>query len=328
MILQRRRMQQRILVEDDSQIGEVRRSAQHLAVACGLDETEVGRVAIVATELATNLCRHGGGGQLLIQPVGAGGRDVIELIAIDRGRGMSDVERCLKDGYSTGGTAGTGLGAVQRLAAEFDIYSVPGQGTVVMARIGACRASRFGAISTPLKGEIDCGDSWAIYFNESSTGVMVIDGLGHGTFAAQAAEKAQEVFAEAPSGTPTVLLERSHRAMGGTRGAAAAVACLEGAQLHYAGVGNISGRLVDGKASQGLVSHNGTLGLRINRLQQFDYATSPGACLVMHSDGLSARWDLRENMELRSRHPAVVAGVLYRDFVRASDDATVVVVNS
>ena len=187
MVLQRSREQRRHLVEEESQVGEARRDAQRLAMAYGLDDTYTGRVAIAATELATNLYRHGGGGQLLLQPIKAGNQEAIELLAIDKGRGMSDVNRCLGDGYSTTGTAGTGLGAVRRLSVEFDIHSVPGEGTIVMSRVGPVAGSRFGAISIPLHGETECGDGWALAQDQDCATLMVVDGLGHGSLAAVAA---------------------------------------------------------------------------------------------------------------------------------------------
>jgi anti-sigma regulatory factor (Ser/Thr protein kinase) len=328
VVLQRRREQRRHLIEEESQIGEARRDAQRLAMAYGLDATQTGRVAIAATELATNLYRHGSGGEMLLQPVRAGDTESIELLAIDKGRGMSDVDRCLGDGYSTGGTAGTGLGAVQRMSVEFDIHSVPGEGTVVMSRVGTNTAARFGAISIAVTGEIECGDGWALAQEPDSLTVMLVDGLGHGTFAAAAAECAQRAFAEGSGDPPHALLQRAHRALTGTRGAAAAVARLgTNGSVSYAGVGNITGYLVGEQKSQGLVSHNGTLGLTVPRLQQFEYERSDATCLVMHSDGISARWDLRKDTALRQRHPAIIAAVLYRDHARARDDATVVVLN-
>jgi anti-sigma regulatory factor (Ser/Thr protein kinase) len=327
VLLQRSREQRRHLIEEESQIGEARRDAQRLAVEYGLDDTQTGRVAIAATELATNLYRHGSGGQLLLQPIKAGDREAIELLAIDKGRGMSDVSRCLGDGYSTGGTAGTGLGAVRRLSVEFDIHSVPGEGTVVMSRVGPVAGARFGAISIPVQGETECGDGWALAQDHDWATLMVVDGLGHGSFAAVAAERAQRTFADSPAEAPRGLLERAHRALASTRGAAAAVARVATRTVSYAGVGNISGCLVGGEKSQGLISHNGTLGLTMPRVQQFEYERAAESFLVMHSDGLSARWDLHQNAALRQRHPAIIAAVLYRDHARARDDATVVVLN-
>jgi hypothetical protein len=74
-----------------------------------------------------------------------------------------------------------------------------------------------------------------------------------------------------------------------------------------------------------MVSSNGTLGLQAARGRQFDYAYEDDTVVVMHSDGLSARWHLADYPGLRSRHAAVIAGVLFRDHARKRDDATVLV---
>jgi hypothetical protein len=285
-----------------------------------------GRAGIVATELANNLLRHAGGGELLLQQMQSGDTRLVEILAVDRGGGMVDAERCLTDGFSTGGTMGTGLGAVRRLAAEFDLYSVVGQGAVVLARVGVGSARHFGAISVPLKGEIESGDSWRLASASGVTALLVVDGLGHGTFAAQAAQAALSAFDRSPFDAPQVVLERMHRALAGTRGAAAACARIDSAgRLAYAGIGNIHGVVLSGDALRGLLSHNGTLGLRAPRMQQFDYQRAAGALLIMNSDGVSSRWNLDGNPGLLHRHPAVVAGVLYREHGRAHDDATIVV---
>jgi anti-sigma regulatory factor (Ser/Thr protein kinase) len=146
--------QSRHTVTDPSMVGEVRRQAQRLAQLHGLSEESAGRAAIVATELANNLLQHGGGGELLLQSIESQeSQRIIEVLAIDRGRGMENPERCLTDGFSTAGTMGTGLGAVRRLAAEFDLYSSADEGAVVMARIGMGTAPHLGAINLALAGE-------------------------------------------------------------------------------------------------------------------------------------------------------------------------------
>jgi anti-sigma regulatory factor (Ser/Thr protein kinase) len=320
--------QRRHIIDEETKVGEARRDALRMAQAHGLDDTIGGRAAIVATELANNLLRHGGGGELLLQPVIAGDATLIELLAIDRGRGMADVEGCLKDGYSTGGTAGTGLGAVRRLAAEFDLYSLAGHGTVVMARVGAGAAAGFGSICVAMDGESECGDSWRLATEGDVTSAVVVDGLGHGPLAAQAAHCSTAAFAEAPFDSPRAIIERAHRSMAGTRGAAAA--CLRvdrDGQVRYAGVGNITASIVTPTKSQGMASHNGTLGVRMPRVQEFEYRRAARAVIVMHSDGVSARWDLSRKPELLHCHPATIAAVLYRDHGRRRDDATVLVLN-
>ncbi len=316
--------QMRYVIDDSSKVGEARRAAHTLAnfeLTAGLAD----KVSIAATELANNLLLHARGGELLIQTLGSDTSKAVELLAIDHGPGMTDVSRCMSDGYSTLGTPGTGLGAVRRLAREFDIYSVPGEGTIVMARFGAT-TSRHGVVSVAMPGEIECGDAWDIVTDANGTAVIVVDGLGHGAFAAEAARTCISAFQVAPDQAPRDILQRAHRSMSKTRGGGAAVARLSNGSLAYAAVGNISGYLVSPEKSQGLMSHNGTLGLNHRPAQQLEYSVDPGALLIMHSDGLSARWDLRQHPELMRAHPALIAGALYRDHGRHTDDATVVVV--
>lgn len=320
-------------VSDGSQVSECRRAAQKLAAAWGLGETGTGRVGIVATELATNLVRHGGGGELLLQPLDQGGHAEVELLAIDRGAGM-EIERCMRDGFSTGGTPGTGLGAVRRLSSLFGVYSRPERGTVVLSRVSRSDAGsedplalQFGAICVPVQGEVECGDTWCIAADEARMASLVVDGLGHGPLAAVAAQAAAEAFRENPLTAPADTMRHLHQRLTGTRGAAAACAVLDAhdSRLTYAGVGNITGVLLHDQARKGLTSHNGTLGVSLLRSQQFDYPWPASSLLVMHSDGVSARWNLSNYPGLFALHPALIAAVLYQDHARQRDDATIVV---
>lgn len=317
--------QQRHVIDDESKVGEARRAAQAHA-NFEFDAQTAGKVAIVATELANNLLRHAGGGELLIQTLGHDGASTVEILAIDKGPGMQDVARCMTDGYSTIGTPGTGLGAARRLSDDFDIYSVHGEGTVIMARFGQAPATRFGAICVPMHGEVDCGDAWHIVSDADRTAVMVVDGLGHGTFAGEAAQAGIGAFDASPWETPQQIMLLAGAAMSKTRGGAAACAHLQGGKVSYSGIGNISGSLISREKSQGLVSHAGTLGMQVRRAQQFEYDRPAGTLLVMHSDGLSARWSYKDRPDLFIHHPALIAALLYRDHARERDDATVVVV--
>jgi anti-sigma regulatory factor (Ser/Thr protein kinase) len=328
--------QVRIAVSEASQAGEARRVATRMAEAIGFDEQARGEVAIVATELATNLVRHARDGRLLIQALDLSCGRTMEILSVDAGPGMTDVPRCLRDGYSTAGTPGNGLGAVRRLSSVFDVHSTAGAGTVVVSRL--CRpagvlASRIAApryecaaISIPAPREQVCGDTWRIAERGGDCAVLVVDGLGHGPLAADAATRAGALFDETPFEDADVLIERTHRALAGTRGAALAVARI-GAGVRFTGVGNISGVLAASERSRGLASQNGTVGLQIRKVLSFDYEWPPRGLLVMHSDGISSRWQLDTYPGLAQRHPAIIAGVLWRDFGRGRDDATIVVVS-
>ena len=124
-----------IAIEDSSQVGEARRSAAAIAAVVGLNETDAGKVAILATEAATNIAKHAGRGEIMLRSIDSAGVRGVELIAIDSGPGIPDIDRALRDGYSTAGTSGAGLGAFSRLATRFDVYTAASAGTVIAARI-------------------------------------------------------------------------------------------------------------------------------------------------------------------------------------------------
>lgn len=316
-------------VTDASQVNEARREAVTIAAGLGFGETERYQVQIVASELATNLALHAGGGHLIVRPIPRG----IELLAVDRGRGM-DVAKCLRDGYSTAGTAGNGLGAIKRLCQVFDVHSMPGKGSVVLGQLhlagqGPAAGPRIGAVCLPYPGETACGDAWAVAGTAASLRVVVADGLGHGPSAAEASDAAlQEVISYAHR-APSEIIQHAHLAIRHTRGAAIAVCGLEPAGVvRFAGVGNISGVLIDGTTPpRSMVSSNGILGHQVHKVQDFTYQRSSEGLLVMHSDGIGTRWKLEDYPGLALRHPSLVAATLWRDAARGRDDATVVVVS-
>ncbi len=324
----------RITIVEESQVGEARRSVAEVCRRLGSDETFAGKAAIVVTELAHNLVRHGKGGELLIRELAGRQQNSLEILALDTGPGMRNVSECMRDGYSTFGSAGNGLGAMSRLADLMEIHSISMRGTAVLVRLcdssvpGTSDPFDTGAVSVALAGEDVCGDAWAVTSTLDSLRLMVADGLGHGPFAEQAAREALTVFRANPLVPLPELLMRAHHALEKTRGAAAAVTEIHPGkgQAFGAGVGNIATRLVHHSGSKNLVSDNGTLGASMRRVLQFTYDWHPGMLLVMHSDGLSSQWNLDEYPGLTKRHPSLIAGVLYRDFKRTRDDATVVVV--
>lgn len=319
-----------IKVSDASQIGEARRTALRVSQTLGLSETQAGAAAIIATELATNLSRYATAGQVLI---GASADNRLDILSVDSGPGL-DAQRCMQDGFSSGGTPGNGLGAVRRLSEEFDIYSTE-QGTVVFSRLDkpsrsplyARRHFEIGALSVPAPGESVCGDSWYIDLDDSQLRVLVADGLGHGPDAAAAADAATDLFKRSNQLGPKDFILQAHDALSGTRGAALASASLSLAstQLRYAGIGNIGGTLLFTGESRGLMSHNGTVGARMRTVQEIECEWPRGWLLALYSDGIQNRWDLRKYPGLQSHHPAVIAGVLVRDFTRGRDDLTVVI---
>src|SRR5215510_6617152 len=122
-------------IREASAVAEARREVTGLARAVGFDASKIGRVALVVTEAATNLVKHTPQGQVLARAFDRDGVAVIEVLALDQGPGIANVGESLRDGYSTSGGPGTGLGAMKRLSDEFDIYSVPGKGSALVAQL-------------------------------------------------------------------------------------------------------------------------------------------------------------------------------------------------
>jgi anti-sigma regulatory factor (Ser/Thr protein kinase) len=350
-----------IPVSDLSQVGEVRRRVNEFSGRAGLPEAECGKAAIVATELATNLARYAPGGEMILSCMTANGTPAdqetesasvsvsgeapgwVEIISVDRGVGIADVGRCLEDGYSTGGGTGTGMGAVRRQSSEWDLYTLPvatspegAAGTIVFSRIAArgvrpsSASFAWGAISRPAPREIFCGDGWRVAERNDEFTLMVVDGLGHGVEAAEAADEAADVFDRDPFAPLPLMVQNAGVRLQGTRGGAMAAARIDGARrtLKFVGVGNIAAHLRSRQeeSGRGLVSHNGIVGGSVRKIQEFEYECPVDGLLVLHSDGLQSRWDLGRYAGLRSRHPAVIASILYRDFTRGRDDVTVAVV--
>jgi anti-sigma regulatory factor (Ser/Thr protein kinase) len=325
-----------IAVEDPSQVGEARRAALQMAAEAEKSEGEASDIAIAATELASNLLKHAGKGHLLVSRVGR----TIELTSIDLGPGMANVAECLSDGFSTAGTHGNGLGAIRRLASHFDFYTSTdrheGKGTVLFAAFSPPTDSTaplakfdIGALCIPYPGELAYGDGWlAAETDAHGLEVVVADGLGHGPSAQIASDAALDVLRRNAGTAPAKTLELMHGALRSTRGAAVGLARIDSARnaLSFAGVGNTVGAVCDGVQSKRVVSYDGTVGLQVRKIQEFAYAYSKDSVFVLHSDGLGTGWDLLKYPGLIRRHPSVIAGVLYRDFSRRKDDATVVVV--
>jgi hypothetical protein len=294
-------------------------------------------VALVATEVATNLVKHGRGGHVLIRVLAAPGRQGVRVMAIDRGPGIGDVPRSMRDGFSSAGSPGTGLGAIERQSDRFDLWSRPHRGTVVLAHLwprdNASRGpadedSSVGGVSIPMSGEEVCGDAWSTFDENGHRTLLVSDGVGHGVQARDASARADELFQGAARRAPAEILEVIHAGMRSTRGAAVAVVRVDRneADVTYCGVGNIAACIIGEDRTRNLVSHHGTVGHDLTRVQEFRYPFPPGATLILNTDGLSTQWGLEEYAGLLQRHPSVVAAVLYRDFNRGRDDATVVVV--
>jgi anti-sigma regulatory factor (Ser/Thr protein kinase) len=323
-----------IPVVEESQIGFARRCVLEMCQRVGGDEAFCGKAAIVVTEMARNLVRHGQGGEIVIREVATARSSGLELLALDCGPGMRNIAECLRDGFSSAGTAGTGLGAIKRLSDRCEVFSQPARGTVIWSSLLPAIKTSTGApsfetsgISIPIEREEICGDAWEVIETAGVLRALVVDGLGHGPFAGEAAREAVVVFRSQTKTGVASTLKVIDQALIKTRGAAGAIVeiCPAQGRVTAAGVGNISMRLLNNGQSKSFGCDNGTLGTGLPRIREITQPWEPGSVLVMHSDGLKGHWTHDEYPGLSRRHPGLVAGLLYRDFRRERDDVTVLV---
>ncbi|MFE3268054.1 anti-sigma regulatory factor [Streptomyces sp. NPDC059215] len=158
-----------------------RLAASRLAERIGLDRRRSGEVTLAMSEAASNLTKHAVAGAILLRVVRTAQRAGIEFLALDDGPGIADVSTAMRDGYSTVGTMGVGLGVIARLADTFDLHSIPGRGTVMLARFwprntpllptdssGTRTKSLVGGLTRTISGGQECGDGWATRWDNTA----------------------------------------------------------------------------------------------------------------------------------------------------------------
>jgi anti-sigma regulatory factor (Ser/Thr protein kinase) len=320
-------------IRDSSDVAAARRAGNHLAMRIGMNDTAAGRVALAVMEAATNIVKHAGQGELLLRPLRSDDTKAVEILAIDAGPGIPDLDASMQDGVSTVGSYGGGLGAMRRAASDFDVYTQADMGTVVWLRVGSIvpRQSlpwQLGVVCLPMAGEDISGDAWAVCGDADHLMAVVADGLGHGPDAALASEAATTLLKNCSALPPGLFMQDLHTALQRTRGAAVGVARMEcrADRVLFAGVGNIASCIVDPRGRQQLISHNGIVGSNIRKVQEVVSPWGPDSTLILHSDGLASKWNLDQYPGLLAKPPPLIAAILYRDFSRKRDDVAVLVI--
>ena len=318
-------------VEDASAVAACRQAVQNMAERLRFPAARIGQLALAVTEAASNLYKHAEQGSLLLCVNRDGPQPGIDLVTIDAGPGVRDVSAALRDGHSTAGTLGIGLGAIQRLADFADLYSRPGHGTSLVARFCASppvSQPRWAGLIRPITGEIECGDAYGVIPADGAVTAVLCDGLGHGPLAAAAAAAGVAAVLDDPAGEPAALLERVHRRMSGTRGGAVGVVQVGGQLARFAGLGNVAASIVSDGQRKSMISIPGIAGVQARTIRQFEYDVPPGSAVVVHSDGISSRWEAAALPALEARDPLLIAAVLLAEAGVHRDDAGVLVLKS
>ncbi|HYN89730.1 MAG TPA: SpoIIE family protein phosphatase [Ardenticatenaceae bacterium] len=184
-----------------------------------------------------------------------------------------------------------------------------------------------GAVSRPHPGFEENGDAYLVRpYQDGAVLVAVVDALGHGPEAARIAEKALDFLSASTTEGLGVLLRGCHEHLKGMRGAAIALVRIEPlpGRLHYCGVGNVEARLA-GQTPARPISYNGIVGAVLPSFKLFDFSFRPGDLLLLHTDGISARFNLAAYGDLTGQPAQLIAAAIARDWARPTDDATILV---
>lgn len=313
--------------------GVVRRFAEKL----GFPEQILSEIELCISELATNLVVHNAkNGKISFREVNENGLRGIEIIVKDEGPGIKDLQGALQGGASTSGSLGQGLASVQRFADEFEIHSNAEGTRVRLRRYLPAEADAADAEHTDLVVSVSvrthpeanvCGDGHVIRHDGARTLLAVVDGLGHGERARKAAGIVEAYLHANYRKSLDQLPQELHNFLRHTRGAVVGIARIDESakQINFVGLGNISARLwlPEEKSWVRAVSMSGTLGVSFRPPRIFSYPWKKGSMLIMHSDGITERWELTTDQ--RRQHPTEIARNLMKSYWRKSDDATIMV---
>lgn len=322
--------------EDRSYFAILKREIHNLVSNAGFDNKKTGESDIIVAEMASNLIKHAGGGEILARIIDDEGEQYIELLSIDNGPGMTDPLKMIQDGFSTANTLGHGLGSIKRLSDFFEIYSLKDWGTIILSRIYKNEQPLF---SVKKKIEVRClvvakpgetlsGDS-AYHGKLKNDDIVVFlgDGLGHGPDAHMAVNTAISSLKNCEEETPVEILRHMNKACKKTRGlvGSAAVYLAKEKRWRIAGIGNIATRTQNQLISKSYISYNGIIGMNIpNTMKEQEVQAERGQILIMCSDGIKTRWELQKYFGIFKYDPTMLAAVIYKDFARKTDDMSVV----
>ena len=322
---------------DRSYFSLLKKDIHALAQGLQFPVKRLAELDIVVAEIVSNLGKYGRDGQLLAKAIEDDGRVGVELISIDAGPGIGDVNQVMGDGISTGNTLGHGLGSIKRLSDDFQIYSQRGWGTLLLARVYANPRdpkrpkpmAQVHGLVLPKPGETACGDGYHVKRSKESLRILIGDGLGHGPEAQAAVQQAIRVFRTAPEENPCELLRAVHDGVKRTRGLVATVVGFNFREKVWriCGVGNIATRIMGGIDSRNYITYNGIVGLNMpSTINEQVVPYQRGQVLVVCSDGIRSKWDTLRLPGILRYDLSLLAAALHKDFTRNTDDASVVAV--
>jgi len=320
---------------DRSYFSLLKKDIHRMAHEAGISAERLNEIDIIVAEMTSNLFKYSDDGELLVGVFPNAGSPYVELICIDNGPGMANPNRMMQDGVSTTNTMGHGLGSIKRLSDNFELYSQPGWGTILLSRVyndpkAAKKSPEL--IIRPLvvckPGEVKSGDGFVMKRTDHYIKLMLADGLGHGPDANFAVNEAADVFKVFPEYSPTETLRFIHSSIKKTRGAVINITGYDFATKTWssAGIGNIAVKMSGPVQSKNHMSYNGIVGHNIpGTMSDQQYTADQYNQVILCSDGIKTRWDSSKYPLIQKYDQAVLAAAIYKDFARRNDDMSVII---
>jgi anti-sigma regulatory factor (Ser/Thr protein kinase) len=323
-------------IRDNLDCATAHQRVRQMGKDIGFPGTDIEEICLVVAELAANLVKHAGHGTITLTPLHVDGKRGIQVDAEDCGPGIRNIDQSLVDGYSTAGSLGYGLGTVNRLMHEMQITSSPGLKTSVICRRWTRVTNEvlrphlwdIGVASRPRRSAPENGDAFVVREWQGRLLVGVIDGLGHGGFAQQAALAAQGYVQTHYELSLDRIFSGASRACLGTRGVVMALALFDiPGRIKFATLGNIEVRIWSGVDKTLFNVQRGILGVSSEPhviVQESNWR--PSWVLILHTDGLRTHWQWQDFPGIQQEPAGMIARKLLHSLAVEDDDATVLAV--
>ena len=326
-----------MVITSPAEVIAIRRISKDMARDIGFDLRVQEEIALVVSELASNIIKYAQRGSVTLTAVSSTEQNGLIIEANDNGSGFNE-NAAIKDGFSSSGTLGCGLGAVNRMMDEFDLRTNENNqtGTSIVCKRWLRSKSTFhghcpldvGIVSSAKPGEDVNGDSFVIKHGDGQSLIAVIDGVGHGRLAHQAARAARH-YIESHSDLPLADLFRGvDRACRATRGVVMAVAAFDwtGMTLTFGSVGNIEVKVLCGQDKFNFIVRRGIVGKNAPNPVVTENDWRPGYVLALHSDGLSTHWGWNDFPRQSDNSAQFIAEHMHRTLKKDHDDTTLIIV--
>lgn len=327
----------RFVTDDRSYFSIINKELNHIAIQSGFNNQKLEELDLIITEMAANIQKHIGGGEILIGLFQEPENCYIELISIDNGPGTANVKDLNTAHSAARNDLGISLATIKRLSDKFDLYSSKGWGTIVLSRVykekpvprtGPASRVEIRPLVVAMPGQAVSGDGTCYEISDRYFKLLVADGLGHGEEANYAVKEAGKAFKASSSHSPSAIIKDIHLHILKTRGIVGTVVVFDFVKKVWtmAGVGNIGTRMSNFLGIKNQMSHNGIIGHNIpNMINDQEISLNDYHQITLCSDGMKSRWELSKYEGINRCDLSIQAAAIYKDFARQTDDMSVVI---